>query len=200
MKLGMKKLFGLLFMAALIVLLSVSALADGEPASAVDPKGDPDNPTGQSPVRFSIAGGTYDEDQTVSLFCDEGWSILYTTDGSNPSFRNRNNKENLYELYGRQYSGPITVTEDTTIKAAAYYIGGTGRVGGFSNIVEQTYHMTNPSTVTVGSVTFSPVGNSYTEAQTVTLSCPEGWNILYTTDGSEPRYENILYRKLFQKL
>ncbi|MGA2400689.1 MAG: chitobiase/beta-hexosaminidase C-terminal domain-containing protein [Syntrophobacteraceae bacterium] len=62
---------------------------------------------------ISPAGGTYTSIKTVTLSCTTpGAAILYTTDGSNPSPMNVNT-----------YTGPITVSSTTTIKARAFKEG-----------------------------------------------------------------------------
>jgi len=62
---------------------------------------------------FSPAAGTYTSAQTVTISTTPtGASIRYTTDGSTPS-----------ETAGTLYSGPITVSTSTTIKAMAYAAG-----------------------------------------------------------------------------
>jgi len=61
---------------------------------------------------FSPAPGTYNSAQTVTISTTTpGASILYTTDGSNPS------------TYGTVYSAPISVTTSETIKAIAFESG-----------------------------------------------------------------------------
>ena len=58
---------------------------------------------------FSPAGGTYTEEQNVTISCETAnVDIFYTTDGTDP------NDESI------PYSGAITVAETTTIKAIAY--------------------------------------------------------------------------------
>jgi len=66
----------------------------------------------ENPV-FSLATGTYNSAQTVSIICPTAASsIRYTTDGTNPS-----------ETIGTLYTAPINVTSTTTIKAIAYKSG-----------------------------------------------------------------------------
>ena len=56
---------------------------------------------------FSIAAGTYSVEQTVELTADAGTTIYYTTDGTEPT------------TGSTEYTGAITVTTTTTIKAIA---------------------------------------------------------------------------------
>lgn len=65
-------------------------------------------PAFEAPV-LSVAAGTYDEAQTVSITAPEGCEIVYTTDGSNP----RASETAII------YSAPFTVAETTTVKAVA---------------------------------------------------------------------------------
>jgi len=59
------------------------------------------------PPTFSIASGVYSNTQTVALFAANGATIYYTTNGAEPN------------LNGTVYSGPITISQNTTIKAIA---------------------------------------------------------------------------------
>ncbi|MDY7227107.1 polysaccharide lyase family 7 protein [Hyalangium rubrum] len=62
---------------------------------------------------FSPAAGTYTSAQTVTLGSSTpGASIRYTTDGSTPSAST-----------GTLYSGPVTISATTTLKAIAYQSG-----------------------------------------------------------------------------
>ncbi|MBQ7941501.1 MAG: chitobiase/beta-hexosaminidase C-terminal domain-containing protein [Muribaculaceae bacterium] len=58
---------------------------------------------------FSVAGGTYYDAQNVEIVCeDENAEIYYTLDGETPS------KDAIF------YTGAITISENTTVKAIAY--------------------------------------------------------------------------------
>jgi hypothetical protein len=115
---------------------------------------------------FSPAGGYYTAAQTVALSTTtSGASIRYTTDGSAPS-----------DTAGTSYSGPITISATTTLKAIAYASGLTN-----SSVSTANYY------IMAAAPTFSPAGGYYTTAQTVTLSTTtSGASIRYTTDGSAP--------------
>jgi phenylalanyl-tRNA synthetase beta subunit len=115
---------------------------------------------------FSPVGGTYTTAQTVTLSsATSGATIRYTLDGSAPS-----------ETAGTLYTAPFTVSGTTTVKAMAYASGLTD-----SSVATAIY------TILTASPTFSPVGGTYTAAQTVTLgSSTSGATIRYTMDGSAP--------------
>src|ERR1035437_9179325 len=119
-----------------------------------------------APPSFSPAGGNYLTAQTVTLgTTTAGAAIRYTTDGSAPS-----------DTLGTVYSGPVTVSATTTLKAVAYASGLTN-----SGVATAVYN------ILVATPSFSPAGGNYLTAQTVTLSTTTaGAAIRYTTDGSTP--------------
>lgn len=60
---------------------------------------------------FSVEGGIVSGTQNVEITCDtEGAHIYYTTDGTAPSATN-----------GTLYTGPVTISESTTLKAVAIF-------------------------------------------------------------------------------
>ena len=74
---------------------------------------------------FSLADGTYWKEQTLELTTKvEGGTILYTTDGSDPTTPEK----------AIVYSAPLTISETTTVKACVK-----DAEGNFSNVVERTY-------------------------------------------------------------
>ena len=117
---------------------------------------------------FSPAAGTYASTQSVAISTTTvGASIRYTTDGSTPS-----------STVGTVYSGPITVSASTTLKAIAYLSGWTN-----SAVNSAAYAITG----TVAVPTFSPAAGTYASAQTVAITTTTvGASIRYTTDGSTP--------------
>lgn len=120
---------------------------------------------------FNPPGGSYSSAQSVTMTCStSGSSISYTTDGSTPSKTN-----------GTVYSGPVTISVTTTLKAMAYASGMSN-----SGVTSATYTISSGGS-TVATPTFSPAGGTYTSAQTVTISTTtSGATIRYTTDGSTP--------------
>ena len=77
---------------------------------------------------FSPVGGTYTETQSVTISCEtQGTTIYYTTDGSDPDDEST------------EYTGSITVSETTTIKAIA--IDGDDNT---SSVATATYTIVEP--------------------------------------------------------
>jgi hypothetical protein len=127
--------------------------------------------TVEDPV-FSLKSGTYYDDQTVSIAtATEGASIYYTTDGSIPT------------AGATLYAGPIEISASQNISAIAYKEGwNAGKV------------KTKKYTLKAIKPTASPVGGTYSFAQSVTLSTTTGGAVIhYTTDGSEPTVASSAY-------
>lgn len=125
---------------------------------------------------FSVAEGTYNTTQSVSLEnTTDGATIYYTIDGPNPTSSST------------AYSTAIDVTKTTTIKAIAIKAGLTD-----SEVASATY------TLKVLAPTFSVPGGDYDDEQNVELSCAtEGATIHYTVNGvvpiaSSPTYEGTI--------
>jgi hypothetical protein len=117
---------------------------------------------------FSVAAGTYTSAQSVTLSTTtSGAAIRYTTDGSTPT-----------STSGTVYSGAVTISATTTLKAIAYESGWTD-----SAVASAAYTITG----TVAAPVFSPGSGNYASAQSVTIaSATAGATIRYTTDGSTP--------------
>ena len=80
-----------------------------------------------SPV-ISLASGTYEETQSVTITAEAGASIYYTLDGSTPTSEST------------AYTGAISITESCTLKAIAI-VGGES-----SNVASATYTINLPLT------------------------------------------------------
>jgi uncharacterized delta-60 repeat protein len=125
---------------------------------------------------FSPPGGNYGSAQNVAISCaTAGASVRYTTDDSTPT-----------SDYGILYSGPVSVSSETTLKAIAYKAGMSD-----SKVGSATYTFLE----TVATPTFSPPGGIYSSAQNVTIECATaGAAIRYTTDDSTPTSDHgVLY-------
>ena len=117
---------------------------------------------------FSVAAGTYNAAQTVSLSTTTySATILYTTDGSDPTHS---------PVHGTYYAAPIAVNSSTTIKTLAYRSGRSDSAEGAA-----TY------TLAASTPTFDPPAGTYATGQTVqVLTASPGVSIRYTLDGSTP--------------
>jgi chitinase len=125
---------------------------------------------------FSPDGGTYSSTQNVAISCaTTGATIRFTVDGSEPSSSST------------LYSSQILVSTTTTIKAKAFVAGITD-----SDTASATYTISAGGKV--ATPTFSPVGGSYSSAQSVVIQCAtSGATIRYTTDGYEPGSSSAAY-------
>src|SRR6266566_4644496 len=138
------------------------------------------NNSGGSPVvatpTFSPGGGTYTGSVTVSISdAISGATIYYTTDGSTPT------------TSSAVYTGALTFTQTTTLKAMAAASGMTNSaVASATYTVQQQQQVATP--------TFSPGGGIYTGSVTVTISeTTSGATVYYTTDGSTPTTSSAVY-------
>ncbi len=119
---------------------------------------------------FTPAAGTYTGTQSVTIAsATSGASIYYTTNGSEPTSTN-----------GTLYSSPVTLSQNTTLRAKAYKDGMTE-----STVTSGIY------TIKCVAPEFSPAPGTYTSAQSVTItSATAGATIRYTTDGTTPSQSN----------
>ena len=115
---------------------------------------------------FDPAEGTYNSAQSVAISTvTEGATIYYSTDGYDPS-----------DIDGIKYTVPVSISEDTTLKAIAY------KAGILNSPVSTAVYL-----VACEAPTFTPAGGTYDSAQSVTISTTTvGASIRYTIDGSEP--------------
>ena len=118
---------------------------------------------------FSPEAGTYMGSKNVSISSTDGATIRYTTDGTTPT-----------EI-SAVYSGAISVTATTTIKAKAFKDGLEA-----SPVASATY------TIQCATPTFSVEAGTHVGSQSVTISTTYG-DIYYTTDGSTPTTSSTLY-------
>src|SRR6266700_577854 len=125
---------------------------------------------------FSPGGGTYTGSVTVTISdATSGATIYYTTDGSTPT------------TSSAVYSGALTFTQTTTLKAMAAASGMTNSaVGSATYTIQQQQQVATPA--------FSPGGGTYAGSVTVSISdATSGATIYYTTDGSTPTVSSAVY-------
>ena len=123
---------------------------------------------------ISPDGGTFTSAQTVRLStATSSASIHYTLDGSAPT------------PASTEYTSPITISSDTTLKAIASASGYLQ-----SNVTSATFTFTTQTPAP----TLAPAPGTYSSAQSVTLSdADSSAKIYYTTNGSTPTSSSTLY-------
>ena len=121
---------------------------------------------------ISPAAGTYAKSQQVTITdATAGAAIYYTVNGSAPT------------TASAKYSGPITVSSDSTVQAVALASGDS-----LSSVMSASYSIRASTTI------IEPVSGTYTSAQSVTItSGTAGAAIYYTTDGATPTTASKLY-------
>ena len=129
---------------------------------------------------FTPAPGTYSAAQSVTVATSTaGATIHVTTDGSTPT------------ALSASYTGPISVTSTTTIKALAT---ATGMTNSAVSSAMYTITIPPPPPSSAGTPTFTPAPGTYSSAQTVTITCDTaGATIYFTTDGSTPSLSSAAY-------
>ncbi len=135
----------------------------------------PNLPSKVSAPVFSVAGGSYDEPQTVTISCSTvSAQIYYTTDGTDPGSN------------ATLYLTPIVISETTTLKAIAIRSGWTD-----SDVSNSTYHI---NMLQVATPEFSLAEGIYDTIQSVSISCATAdATIYYTMDGSIPSIASLEY-------
>jgi hypothetical protein len=115
---------------------------------------------------ISLASGTYDIGQTVTLSVSDPFALIrYTTDATDPT-----------ESTGVQYSTPIVLNQPTTLKVRAFRSGFSPSV-----VVTAVYQLRLPTP------TLTPGGGAFTSPPSVTIgSSVSGVTIRCTFDGNEP--------------
>ena len=120
------------------------------------------------PASGAVAAGT-----EVTLTQGDASLIMYTLDGTDPSFENS---------IGYEYENPIVITTPTTIKAIAV-----DNDGNVSPVASASY------TIEVTAPSFTPNGGEVDEGSTVTITAGEGSSIYYTVDGTDPTNASTPY-------
>jgi hypothetical protein len=129
-----------------------------------------------APPVFTPPGGTSNQPLSVALSTTTpGATMHYTTDGSTPTNASAT------------YTGPISITQTTTLKAIATAIGVYN-----SDISSATY------TLQAAAPTFDPPSASYRVPQRVSISdASPGTTLYYTTDGTTPTTSSPQYTRPF---
>lgn len=128
---------------------------------------------------FSPSPGGYGPTQSVTIHCaTAGASIRYTTNGTDPT-----------STSGTVYTGAVSVSVTTTLKAIAY-----------NGVLTDSAVATGVFTINgqVATPSISPAAGSYNNDQTVSITCATGGaSIYYTTDGTTPDNTKTLYAGAF---
>ena len=124
----------------------------------------------------SISGSTPFEDTTsVTISAAQGAEIRYTLDGSKPT------------AASTLYSGAITLSATTTVKAIAIVNGQS------SSVSTKTFTKQTPGPTPSVSAPVLSGTTPFTETTQVSMSAESGAQIRYTTDGSTPTSGSSLY-------
>ena len=118
---------------------------------------------------FSVPEGAVTAGTTVSLSQADSKTIRYTTDGVDPT-----------KTTGTVYSSPIAITTPVTIKAIAVD-------GDYVSAVSAASY-----TISVAKPTFNVAAGNVVKGTELTISAAAGHTIIYTTDGTDPSYENSI--------
>ena len=134
---------------------------------------EPVDPTAVAAPIFSESSKSFSDKFELTLTKgNNAEMILYTTDGTEPSYK---------PLNGEEYTAPISIAHTTTVKAIAL-----SNEGKESKVVTNEYKLELPAPV------LSVSSKDFSEAFDVEISTPataaEG--ILYTLDGSTPSWDN----------
>ena len=126
---------------------------------------------------FSLESGKYDNNVSVELFSNDGYSIYYTLDGTDPSEKN-----------GKLYEEPVAITNQGKTTLSAVCVNTEGKL---SNVASETYEISYVMPMTP---VISPTGGVITKQTLVTISCEtEGVSLYYTWDDSMPTVDSALY-------
>jgi hypothetical protein len=135
----------------------------------------PTIPQADAPVFSPISGG-YELPFFIMITSGTDTAeIHYSLDGSDPDVT-----DPIYDP-----NNPITITQDSTIKAIAIAPGYRN-----SEISSATYTIEFPQAATP---LFSPAQGDYSTSQLVTITSPNGGTIRYTLDGSAPTPSSTVY-------
>lgn len=134
---------------------------------------------GPSLVRFSPEEGEYSQSIQLQMASDEGATIYYTTDGSQPT------------IYSSKYVLPIELGEGVfSVRAIAC------RNDLYSGETSKTYTIAFPKVMAPQFASKPGKYESDSEGRKViSVTVPEGCTVYYTTDGSAPSAESSKYEE-----
>jgi peptidoglycan/xylan/chitin deacetylase (PgdA/CDA1 family) len=128
-------------------------------------------------VSASPPGGLYSAAQDVTLIANEPATIYFTLDGSTPT------------VNSTVYASPLHIASSTVLK----YIG-KDNSGNISPVSHDDYVIDTIAPT----VNASPLGGSYINSVSVSLSPSEPATVYYTTDGSNPTLASSIYANPIQ--
>jgi len=171
MKSGFKSIILLLALFSLLFILSCSSST--KPNKVADPI-------------FTPPGGLYTQSQQLSITCaTEGAEIRYTLDGSTPP------------VNSIVYTAPFDVPLGTTVKAIATKAGKDD-----SKVITAFYSgiVPTPEISPESGIFFpwTPISISI-DGQIYAYGWPDGINVRYTLDGTEPDTTSLLYEEPFTR-
>lgn len=131
-----------------------------------------------NPPELSMSGGTYQEIINIKLLSNTSGTIYYTLDGSDPD-------EN-----SEVYTNPITL-ESGYYEVRAFFVNQHGTVS--DEICEKFWiEVTEPDPPVV-----TPDSGIYSKPTQISVEVPEGCQVYYTTDRTDPDKNSTLYEGPF---
>ena len=124
---------------------------------------------------FSLADGTYEEVQEVSITSQTGGTIYYTTDGTDPT------------TASTEYTEPILLQNEETTEIRAIAVN-ENDIPSIVSSAEYTIEFPIADAPAV-----NPTTGQYTEPTQITITVPDGYTAYYTMDGSTPTAESTRY-------
>jgi len=125
---------------------------------------------------FSVEQGTFEEPVKLRLTSNTTGTIYYSLDGSTPG------------VTSEVYNGNIELNEAGIWTVSAIFINDFGIK---SDVAVNVYEINLP---TVDEIEITPESGSYSTPQNITVQSESGANIYYTSDGSTPNSNSVLYK------
>lgn len=124
---------------------------------------------------FSKTPGDYDNDLRLFLSTNDGSTILYTLNGSDPC------------KSGREYKGAILLSEGRTIVSAVCR----NSSGKYGQVLSLTYNIKYPEPVYP---ILSPDGGEFNTPTMITINVPTGCKAYYLWGDGDPKENGTLYK------